>query len=376
MKHGYFIIIFLNISLIFSSFSCSKTQESNEITLEIIYNGALTYENTQLTAIICSENPWNLQMIYETTGENWCTLSKNSGSTSENITLNIDYNSWQRERSAEIRLESGSLSTSLTLTQGKWTATSSENPEKVEIMTSRPTWMELPKIEDYPNSAVVSHDTYIYNSEVRNFTMLYDTVNFIAHWVAYPMSPIYIGIEERTDEWAYDPKIPHTYQPKLTSSFADSNYDRGHILASASRTANYQTNTQTFYFSNMTAQHYYLNRYYISSLESDLRNWADSADTLYVVTGVSLDGSFTQDIEGKNIALPKNYFYVVLSLKDGEYNSIGFWFNNQKMTTTDNPFLDYAKSVSEIEDLTGFEFFTNLSDKSVKQKIELNKWPF
>ena len=81
---------------------------------------------------------------------------------------------------------------------------------------------------------------------------------------------------------------------------------------------------------------------------------------------------YLKDNEGKNVAIPKAYFKVVLKYKPGEgnngYAAIGFWFENRSYGDV-NVSRSYARSVDDIEKLTGFDFFCNLDD-SIETAVE------
>lgn len=248
-------------------------------------------------------------------------------------------------------------------------------------------WLELPAITPKERFAYVSHDTQLSGKTVRSFSMWYDADNRFSQWVAYPLYSSIMGSGSRSDSWDYDPKVPQRDQAALFKSFGVSGYDRGHQLPSADRLATEEANKATFYFTNITAQNSTLNANIWGSLEGKIRSWVSSSDTLYVVTGAVAQTSkdtnieYLKDNDGKNVAIPKAYFKVVLKYsksasQNGGYSAIGFWFENKAYTDT-NISAYYAKSVKEIEALTGFNFFHNLDDeieKAVESSYSPSSW--
>lgn len=250
---------------------------------------------------------------------------------------------------------------------------------------------ESPAVTAIENTEYVMHSmSQIYSAsgfstraedrtQMRNYSMLYDTRYMLAYWVAYPLHECYLGDSGRTDKWAYDPYISKEYQPNLSKSYTDPNYDRGHQLPSADRTYSKAENYTTFYYSNMTAQHKYLNQRPWANLEKKIREgWMPECDTLYVVTGamiVTADDQvveYTKDRDGKNIALPK-YHYKALAKKVGDdYYTIGFKMDNREYQASDS-YDDYRITVSDLEKETGFIFFPRLPN-SVKSTIEASRW--
>ena len=239
-------------------------------------------------------------------------------------------------------------------------------------------WLELPATPAADGMAFFSHNMEYGGQTVRNYSFWYDLQNRISRWVAYPLYKGMTSGVQRTDKWEYDPLLPRTYQGTAYSGYGVSGYDRGHQLPSADRLCTTAANEQTFYFTNITPQNSNLNQFVWEKLEGHLRGLTSSNDSLYVVTGCVLQTAqdstiqYIRDNEGKEIAVPKAYFKVVLKYKPGEgnngYAAIGFWFENRSYGDV-NITRSYARSVDEIERLTGFDFFCNL-DKGIEAAVE------
>ncbi len=309
-------------------------------------------------------------------GSEWCKFAQNATTKSGVIEsdFNIEYlyytaNSSTEARTAKVRFTfNGADSFVCEFTQA---AGSGGGVGPVDPNEKR-AWAELPAYVADPAYQYVSHFTDINSKQYRNYSMCYDKEKFIALWVAYPMHNIYLGGQSRTDDWEYDPSIATQYQPNLKGSY-EGNWDRGHQLPSGDRTANYLTNAQTFYYSNMTPQFNRLNQDMWRLLE-DHNSDRRCADTLYVVTGVHFDhmNDFTYDDAGKRVPIPTHYYRVLLRSKSGdtgkaiselgadELISIGFWVEHRSYGVIAPP-REVITSVSEIEQLTGFRFFTHLN---------------
>ena len=239
-------------------------------------------------------------------------------------------------------------------------------------------WLELPATPETEGKAFFSHDMSYDGATVRNYSFWYDLQNRVSLWVAYPLYKGMTSGTARSDAWEYDPLLPKSYQGTAYSAYGVSGYDRGHQLPSADRLCTEDANKQTFYFTNITPQNSNLNQGVWEKTESHIRGLVSSNDTLYVVTGCVLQTAadptiqYIKDNEGKDVAVPKAYFKVVLKYKPGEgnngYAAIGFWFENRSYGDV-NISRSYARSVDEIEKLTGFDFFPNL-DKSIEAAVE------
>ncbi|MBR5610449.1 MAG: DNA/RNA non-specific endonuclease [Bacteroidales bacterium] len=245
-------------------------------------------------------------------------------------------------------------------------------------------WMELPAVTTTDTKAYISHHSEVMGESVRNYSMLFDTEYRIALWTAYHISSASFGPTTRTDNWRYDPKVPTDLQPKLERGWGESGVDRGHILPSGTRTANYVSNAATFFYTNMTAQSSELNQGVWGKLEEKVRNYSETCDTLYVVTGSVLktaqkpEISFVKDNDGKEVAKPQAYYKLVMKydLESDSYKSIAFWYENRKYDNAE-PVAADAKSVAWVEQQTGYTFFNNLPEsikKSVKEACVPSEW--
>lgn len=244
-------------------------------------------------------------------------------------------------------------------------------------------WTETPTITaDQLNSdhiKYVTHNITVNNKTVRNYSLLYDTQLKMAYWVAYPMCNFYVQRNtSRTEEWAADPSFAASEQPDYSKAIGG--YQRGHQIPSADRYVSYEANAQTFYYTNMTPQNGQLNGNVWADLESKVRSWSSNIDTLYVVTGASptttttsTDIQYARDIAGNAVAVPKYYFKALARIdrETGVAYTIAFKMNNERPSST--TIMDYAISVAELEQLTGFTFFPTI-DAVYKQSYDVTKW--
>lgn len=247
-------------------------------------------------------------------------------------------------------------------------------------------WMELPAVKEEEGFVYISHSYDYCGRHYRNFSYWYDCRNRYATWLAYPLYTT-SSSTSRTDAWDYDPKIAKRYQPRLFSAFGVSGYARGHQVPSGDRTQCSEANVQTFYFTNITAQNSEFNGSLWMNLENSVREWAGGCDTLYVVTGALArktageEITYFKDNEGKDVAVPKAYYKVLLRYKkngtaNGGYDAIGFIYDNAVCDHV-NPTAADVKSVAELEKITGFDFFHNLPDRIetvVEQAVNPGDW--
>lgn len=237
-------------------------------------------------------------------------------------------------------------------------------------------WMELPATDD-KSKIFITHYMQQNGNEVRNYSYYWDTTALVAHWVAYPLNNGLIGSGSRSEEWGIDPKLPRKYQPVLFSAYNSARYgeggwyNRGHQCPSADRLS-YEANVQTFYGTNMTPQMSELNAAAWGVLEGMVRTWARQFDTLYVVTGCTVEGStaFVKDNDGKQVTVPTGYYKALLGYKKngtigmtgttGGYTATAFWFDHKAYSGSSSVVMKQRCTIDQLEQKTGVDFFVNL----------------
>lgn len=366
--------------------SCNKDNPviENNIVLGL---DTVDYTSTGQFLSIFSSGSWTASCEYAN-ASSWCTISQSSGSGSETISLTYSANPSSFDRSVNIIVRFANENLTVTLVQQR-------NPEFDLRSDAVQKWMELPGVSLADSTIYVSHYTTISGKVVRNYSMLYDAANKLARWVAYPLTSIYRGRTSRTDAWGWDPKVPTIYQVNLSKSYYSLygsqgyNYNRGHQLPSADRNCSISVNEDTYFYTNMTAQHGDFNGSIWADLEGKIRTIADantSSDTLYVVTGPLLtsEGSseitYMRDPQGKRVtAIPRGYFKMILlyEAKTQSYYSIGFLFEKNEGYGRQTINGQDVVTVKRIEDRTGYQFFSNLPASTRNQIIaqrDLSRW--
>ena len=309
------------------------------------------------------------------------------GQGNGSVALYIASNGESKSRSTTVEVEfEGTTTVTLKLTQGAFV-----QAEAPEIDYEQTSWAEMPLIKQNDGNLYVTHMTKASGKTMRNYSMCYDPDVKAALWVAYPLHDCYTRkVVDRTDDaWGYDPLIEPKYQVNMEKGMGNG-YDRGHQVASADRVASRDMNAQTFYYTNMTAQvGKGMNQDIWNNLENMIRNEYICRDTLYVVTGCVMtteDDTQVKWVDNRNggkVAVPKAYFKVLLRTKSGNTGkavdnsnatTIGFWYENRRYSYS-TPRVSDVKSVDEIERLTGFTFFPQISDE-VKETKDLARWGF
>jgi endonuclease G len=260
-------------------------------------------------------------------------------------------------------------------------------------------WLELPATTSgsgYTNKT-------LYAGNARNYTYLYQHSTYTSLWTAYPLYSDAMGSLKHTGDWTWNSQVSsnganqvdirsHSYGVSYSTT-TDPNdiYSRGHNIPDADRSGNQTMLDQTYYVTNSTPQiQNKFNGSIWSELEGQVRTIAQS-DTVYVVTGCCFNKvgeAFNptyitpQDDTGKSVPVPKYYWKVLLKVTWSGTGSnktvsgasaVGIWIPHGEYTKPSGGWnmANYAQTVNQIEEWTGFDFFVNLP-QSIEETVESN----
>ena len=249
-------------------------------------------------------------------------------------------------------------------------------------------WLELPGDQGNEEYVLTARD-----GSARNYTFNYDKDMYTSLWVAYPLYTS-TTIGNNSAGWKFCPDIPQDEQIDVTGSSYQVNYGstttagydsgkefyaRGHQIPNADRKSTATMNSQTYYVINSTPQiQNGFNGGIWNTLEGDIRNQIPASDTLYVVTGAAFQqkGSATkpvtwiypkgEELTGKSCPVPNFYWKALLKVRRNSSgtvtsaSTVGFWFPHENLKG--QQYADYAVSVTQLQQWTGFDFFVNLPD--------------
>jgi len=261
-------------------------------------------------------------------------------------------------------------------------------------------WAEQPEYREGADYIYKTYYTTLHDRRVasRNYSICFDTSKRAPLWVAYPLHPVYFHPSvSRTNAFGYDPnrtapEIPYQYQPDLAGGRGVRGFDRGHMCPSADRYSTTDTNRQTFYATNMTAQVSQFNQGVWASLENAVRqnaptsNQMSSRDTLYVVIGALYENGARMQWYGRDVAVPSHLYKILLRTRNNtagkplsecsadELKCIAFLFSNSEAAGT---IRGAVTTVAEVERRSGFTFFRNLrpdAAREVKQQHDPSDW--
>lgn len=204
------------------------------------------------------------------------------------------------------------------------------------------------------------------------YTLSYNETYEQANWVYYSLtdSMILNSGEERGNNFKMD-KLVVTISAK-SSDYTKSGYDRGHLCPAGDMGFNRVAMEESFFMSNISPQVPDFNRGIWKELESTVRKWAINERQVYVVTGPVFKNA--QGSIGKEEVLVPGYYFKIIFDPTDEPKMIAFVLSNEK---SDRPLTDYVVKADEVEQLTGFDFFSQLPDElenKLEAKVQLAGW--
>ncbi|MDE6820675.1 DNA/RNA non-specific endonuclease [Bacteroides acidifaciens] len=205
------------------------------------------------------------------------------------------------------------------------------------------------------------------------YTVSYNKELKLPNWVSYELTREETkGKEKRNNRFIADPLVKGTIA--TNADYTRSGYDKGHMAPAADMKWSPQAMKESFYFSNMCPQHPQLNRRGWKNLEEKIRDWAIADSAIIIICGPIITKQ-PKTIGKNKVAVPQQYFKVVLSPFVKPMRAIGFLFNNRQAL---EPLSTYAVTVDSIERLTNMDFFASLPDE-IENKIEAEEnyfqWP-
>lgn len=205
------------------------------------------------------------------------------------------------------------------------------------------------------------------------YSLSYDEAAEQAEWLAYMLTDEHLhGKERRSNVFKEDPLIETG--SASNKDYHRSGFDKGHLAPAADFRWNTQAMEESFYLSNISPQQPGFNRGVWKELEEKIREWASYEETLYIVTGALLHPELPVIGENK-VAVPEEFYKVVLDASRPEYKGIAFIIKNERAK---EPLHTFAVSIDSVEALTGIDFFPALPDElenEIENHANFFEWP-
>ncbi len=154
------------------------------------------------------------------------------------------------------------------------------------------------------NGEIVEHTYY---------TLSYVEAHEQAEWVYYTITPAsLVSASTRSDNFRADPKV--STKSASLDDYKSSGYDRGHLCPAASMSHNQTAMSESFFLSNMSPQLPSFNRGAWKNLEEHVRKLGLIDSVLHVITGPIFTDPIGS-IGDNEVTVPRHYYKVIYSPK-------------------------------------------------------------
>lgn len=204
------------------------------------------------------------------------------------------------------------------------------------------------------------------------------------NWVSWHLDNSWLGSAPRQDDFRNDTTLPAGWYQVQATDYSGSGFDRGHNCPSADRTNTVASNSATFLMTNMMPQSPDNNQGPWAALETYTRTLVGQGNEVYIIAGgtgsggTGSNGGVTTTIASGHVGVPSKTWKVMLVLPQATGNDVSrvttatrtiavIMPNTQGIRTND--WKSYRVSVDQVESLTGYDFFSNVS-ASIQSVIE------
>lgn len=212
-------------------------------------------------------------------------------------------------------------------------------------------------------SSAASTDPNNYLMVNNYYAISYSRDRAIPNWAAWRVTKADMGSLERVDSFRPDDRLPNGWVRVTPSDYVRSGYDKGHVVPNADRDSSVESQTATFLMTNMIPQTGDLNRGPWAKFEGYLRTLVTRGSDIYIVAGA-------YGAKGKlknKVTIPANTWKVAVAVPAGA--DISAANADTRVIAVDMPNVNgiknadweiYRTSVRDIEQKTGYKFFTTL----------------
>lgn len=204
----------------------------------------------------------------------------------------------------------------------------------------------------------------------KGYSLSYSEPHEQAEWVAYSLHKNDISYTNRKRPYfETDSKVKT--KSAHWRSYKKSGYDRGHLCPAGDRKKTKELYNETFLTSNISPQKRKFNAGIWNRLEQKTRYWAKKHNHLYVISGGVLTDKNLKTIGSDKVAVPKQFYKILLNYTEPEIKAIAFLLPHQDSNL---PLYKFVVSIDEIEEITGIDFFPALPEDIEKEMESSNSY--
>ena len=123
---------------------------------------------------------------------------------------------------------------------------------------------------------------------------------------------------------------------------------------------------QCHFLTNVAPQNHDLNNGVWNAIEQRTRDWVLLEDSLIIISGPVLTDDNLEKIGSSGVTVPRRFFKIIMAPNTYPPMILAFMVDNRDV---EHNYEWYTTTVDKIEDATGMDFFSSLSDP-IETKIE------
>ncbi len=226
-----------------------------------------------------------------------------------------------------------------------------------------PDLLEIPVLKAERPEQIIAH---------KGYTVSYNSDWCVPNWVAYELTREEVrGTVPRAVHFEPDPDVQGVCPTYC--DYSRSSYTRGHMAPAGDMKWDTTAMRESFYLSNVCPQDHNLNDGDWKVLEEQARSWAYKYGSVYIACGPIMSNN-PEVIGRNNVAVPDAFYKVLLCKINGQWQALGFVFDNKP---GHRQLHYYCRSIDEVENLTGIDFFPALDDEienAIEAKTDFSAW--
>lgn len=204
------------------------------------------------------------------------------------------------------------------------------------------------------------------------FKVSFNSEHHQPNYVAWELTPEKVnGSEPRRSNFAADENVEGC---ATLQDYRGSGFDRGHMAPAADMKWNATAMDQSHLLTNICPQVHSINAGQWNSLEQATRRWALRDSQLIVIAGPILTDRMPRTIGQSGVSVPERFFKIILAPGTNPPRAIGFIVPNAPVH---DQLESMVYSVDDIEDITGYDFFSTLPDElenSIESVVDFRTW--
>jgi len=201
----------------------------------------------------------------------------------------------------------------------------------------------------------------------KYYTLSYVEKYELAEWTAYMLNKDLLNKPNVDRFQNFIPDYNVSTRSSFYSDYANSGYNRGHLVPAGDMAFDTVAMRESFYMSNITPQHRAFNNGIWKELEENIRDWTYKSETLYIITGPVLTNPITTIGIENRVTVPSAFYKVIMDYSSPEKKGIAFIIPNELSVRR---LEQYMCTIDDVERETGLDFFNEMINDEEEEKLE------